>query len=149
MATYDETVGSGVIPWDKLADGGFFRLEHTFDVATAIAAHATPAAASEFAINDILQLIDFPAGCVFLYSIFRTVTADASASTCSLGEAAGTEFDAAVDLTAAAGTVVVGVVAAGTEDDFYSAANTADLKVLTNVLATGEWVWSIVGVYGA
>jgi len=149
MAIYDETVGGAAIPWDKLADGGFFRLEHTLNVAAAIARHATPAAASEFAIDDILQLIDFPAGCVFLYSIFRTVTPDASASTCSLGEAAGTEFDAAVDLTAAAGTVTVGVVAAGTEGNFHSAANTADLKILTNVLATGEWVWSIVGIYGA
>lgn len=149
MATYDETVGSAAIPWDKQADGGFFRLEHTLNVAAAIANHATPAAASQFAIDDILQLIDFPAGCVFLYSIFRTVTPDASASTCSLGEAAGTEFDAAIDLTAAAGTVVVGYVAHGSADDFHSAANTADLKVLTNVLATGEWVWSIVGIYGA
>ena len=40
MATYDETVGSAVIPWDKLADGGFFRLEHTLNTVAAIANHA-------------------------------------------------------------------------------------------------------------
>ena len=148
MATYDETVGSAVIPWEKRADGGFFRLEHSLVVATAIAAHATPTANGYFTVADVLQLIDFPASCVFLFSIFRTVIAGTTAAaTCDLGENGGQEFDAGVALDATAGTVVVGSVSDGNADNFYSAANTADLEVLTQNLLTGSYVWSIVGVY--
>jgi hypothetical protein len=148
MATYDETVGTASIPWDMKADGGFFRLEEELVVATAIANHATPTANGYFTVDDIIQLIDYPASCVFLYSIFRTVVAGTTAAaTCDLGENGGQEFDAAVALDATAGTVVVGVVAAGTEDNFYSAANTADLEVLTQNLLTGSYVWSIVGIH--
>lgn len=150
MATYDETVGSAAIPWDKLADGGFFRLEHTLNAATAIARHATPTSDGYFTANDILQLIDFPAGCVFLYSIFRTVTAGTTGGAQGdLGLAGGTEFDTAVALDATAGTVVVGSVADGSADDAYAAADTADMQAITQNLLTGEWVWSIVGIYGA
>ena len=147
MATYDETVGSAVIPWDKKADGGFFRLEHSLAVTTAIANHATPTANGYFTIADVLQLIDFPASCVFLFSIFRTVTAGTSSATADLGEAGGQEFDAGVALDATAGTVVVGSVGDSSADDFYSAANTADLEVLSANLAAGSYVWSIVGIH--
>lgn len=150
MATYDETVGSASIPWDKMCNGGWFRLQHALNVTTAIANHATPTANGYFTVADVLQLIDFPAGCCFFWSIFRTVTAGTTAAaTCDLGEAGGQEFDAGVALDATAGTVVVGIVAAGTEDNFHSAANTADLEVLTQNLLTGSYVWSICGVYGA
>lgn len=149
MATYDETVGGAAIPWDKLADGGFFRLEHTLNAATAIANHATPTSDGYFSTADVLQLIDFPAGCIFLYSIFRTVTAGTTAAArADLGEAGGQEFDADIHMDATAGTVVVGSVADGSADDFHAAANTADLEVLAQTLITGEWVWSIVGIYG-
>ena len=150
MATYDETVGGAAIPWDKLADGGFFRLEHTLNAVTAIANHTTPTANGYFTADDILQLIDFPAGCVFLYSIFRTVTAGTTAGADGdLGFAGGEEFDTAVALDATAGTVVVESVADGDADNEYAAAGTADMQVITQNLLTGEWVWSIVGIYGA
>lgn len=150
MATYDCTVGSAAIPWEKLANGGFFRLETPVVVATELAKHATPTANGYFTVADVLQLFDFPAGCVFLYSIFRTVVAGTTAAaTCDLGENGGQEWDAGVALDATAGTVVVGVVPAASEDDFHSAANTGDLEVLTQNLLTGSYVWSMVGVYGA
>lgn len=147
MATYDCTVGSAEIPWDKKANGGVFRIEKTIAVATELAKHATPTANGYFTIADVLQLIDFPASCVFLYSIFRTVTAGTTAAaTCDLGENGGQEFDAGVALDATAGTVVVGSVSDANADNFYSAANTADLEVLTQNLLTGSYVWSLVGV---
>ena len=52
-------------------------------------------------------------------------------------------------MDATAGTVVVGSVGDGDADNFYSAANTADLEVLAQTLITGEWVWSLVGIKGA
>lgn len=150
MATYDETVGGAAIPWDQVADGGFFRLEHTLNAATAIANHTVPAAAGLFATADILQLIDFPAGCIFLHSVFRTVTAGTTAgATCDLGEAGTQIFDAGLALDATAGTVIVGTVAVDAENTYYAAANTADLEVLTQTLITGEWVWSLIGIKGA
>lgn len=152
MATYDETVGSGVIPWDKHADGGFFRLEHTLNTVAAIANHATPTTNTYFTDADILELIDVPAGCIFLYVVLRTITLCGAAATCDLGKAGGQELDAGVALNAAAGTVVVGVVPAGSEDDFYAAADTIDLEILganLTVANAGSWELSVIGIYGA
>lgn len=149
MATYDETVGSAAIPWNQMA-GNLFTLSKRLNVVAAVARHAVPTAAGLFKYSpaDILQMIDFPAGCHFVWSHFETIVAG-SAGTVDLGIAGGQEFDAAVATNASAGTMVVANVATA-QGTIAAAADTADAEVLTADMAAadlGDYRWTLFGLY--
>lgn len=128
--TYDLTGDGGTAPAaDRFGQYVVYRVE--LDTPTLIAANATLTTNAKITANDVLQVLDVPAGFLFLGSALYTVTPEGAAETIDLGIAGGDEIQDGASTNGTAGTVTLTLVG----DDwggtlltgyYFSAADTID-----------------------
>jgi hypothetical protein len=104
-ATYDYTMG-GTGGFLSVFGRKFYVITRVMDVADIIASDATMAAAGKIAATDTIKAINVPDDTLVLGTVTRVMTACTdTTATVDVGDGDDVEgFDAAVDITAAAGT---------------------------------------------
>jgi len=136
MATFNVTKGGGVIEglsWGAFKGSPTISIE--LDFAAIIAANTALTAQTEIAADDVLQILNWPARLQPLNCLTEVVTPTTAAATADLGKAGGQEVEAAIDLDATAGSLVLGAV---TDTSFFTGADTLDLEVLAAAITDGK-----------
>lgn len=136
MATFNVTKGGGVyegLGWAAFKGSPTLSIE--LDFAAIIAANAALTAQTNIAANDILQILNWPARLLPLNCLTEVVTATTGAATADLGIAGGQEIEAAIDLDATAGSVVLQAV---TDTTLFAGGDTLDLEILTASIDDGK-----------
>jgi hypothetical protein len=145
MATLDYTVGGSstgtAVQFSDVHDAGCVHIY--LDVATIIATDTTMTANAYIAIDDVIQVMNWPKYYVPTHSYWETVTAGTASATGDLGLAGGQEIDAGVAMDATAGTVVAASVPDANIDDVHAGGDTLDWEILTANLATGTYRWHL------
>jgi len=136
MANFDVTKGGGVVEGVSFAA---FKASPTIsielDFAAIIAANAALTLQTNIATADVLQILNWPARLQPINCLTEIVTASGQAATADLGKAGGQEIEAAIDLDAAAGSLVLQAV---TDTSFFTGADTLDLEILDVAVTTGK-----------
>lgn len=136
MATYDVTKGGGVyegLSWSAFKASPTLSIE--LDFAAIIAANAALTTQTNIAVDDVIQIFNWPARLQPINCLTEVVTATTAAATADLGKAGGQEIEAAIDLDATAGSLVLQAV---TDTSFFTGADTLDLEILGAAVSDGK-----------
>jgi len=139
MANFDIAKGGGVyegFSFESFRACSAISIE--LDFAAIIAANAALTAQTEISIADVLQILNWPAKMIPVIVVTEIVTPTTAAATADLGFAGGQEFEAGIDLDAAAGTTVVGSMADANMDDLMAGGDTLDLEILDAAVTDGK-----------